>query len=100
MKPPAPLSESHARALVEILQALEPDYRPGLRWEAMLYHARFGTPALSSTPRPALERAHRAADAAMRAQQAGLDAGALRQDLSPGSVDAFLSDLAAQPPSP
>ncbi len=66
-----PLSAGHARALLEIFEALEPDYRSGLRWDAMLFHALFGVPALLGRPRPSLESAQQAATA-ISARSAGL----------------------------
>jgi len=68
----AGLSENHARALVEVLEALAPDYRPGLRWDAQLWHALFGVPALLSRPRPQREAAHQAAEAFISARRAGI----------------------------
>ena len=62
MRPPV-LAPRHAEALVEILRALSPEYRAGLRWPAQLYHALFGVPALLQRPRPSLRAAHAAAGA-------------------------------------
>ena len=77
-------SARHARALSEVFEALEPDYRMGLWWSAMLYHAMFGVPgvradtaaiggsSISKRPHPSLERAHRAAAAFLSARDAGI----------------------------
>ncbi len=67
---PYPLSPSHALAL---FQALEPDYRSGLRPDAMLFHALFGTPALLGRPRPSLASAHLAAEAYLLALAASTE---------------------------
>ncbi len=66
----SPLSPHHAQALFE---ALEPDYRSGLRWDAMLFHALFGTPALLGRPRPSLASAHLAAEAYLLALAASTE---------------------------
>ena len=100
------LSESHARALVEILQALEPDYRPGLRWDAMLFHALFGVPALkadtaasggsfiSRRTRPSLESAHEAAEAFIAARRAGLYLARIPQEALKGLITGLESTTA------
>ncbi len=70
---PSPLSPCHARALFEVFEALEPDYRRGLRWDAMLFHALFGTPALQGRRRPSLASAHLAAEAYLLALAASTE---------------------------
>lgn len=110
------LSEGHARALVEILQALEPDYRPGLRWDAMLFHALFGVPALkadtaaitsshrrrsgslaisdrpiSRRTRPDRAAAHEAAEAFIAARRAGIYLARIPQEALKGLIDGLES---------
>ena len=86
-----PLSKKHALALVEVFRALEPDYRPGLRWDAMLYHALFGVPALLRRTRPGLESAHEAAEAFLAARRAGLYLARIPQEALKGLTDGLES---------
>ena len=69
---PASLPAAQAEALTELVRALAPGYRRGLRWQAMLYQAYAGTPALAGRARPEKAAAHRAAEAALTAERLGL----------------------------
>ena len=90
----SPLSPHHARALLEVFRALEPDYRPGLRWDAMLFHALFGTPALLGRPRPSLASAHLAAEAYLSARRAGIYLARTPQE----AIKGLLAGLEAEQP--
>jgi len=98
MKRPV-LSRSHARALVEVLRALEPDYRVGMRWSVQLYHALFGVPALladgrvSRRPRPSLDAAHEAAEAFLSARRAGIYLARIPQEALQGLINGLESEL-------
>ncbi len=96
---PYPLSPRHARALFEVFRALEPDYRPGLRWDAMLFHALFGTPALLGRPRPSLASAHLAAEAYLSARRAGIYLARIPQETIKGLLTGLESAKAHAKPA-
>ena len=104
MKPPASkragLSARHVSALVEVFEALEPDYRPGLRWDAMLYHALFGVPGLLERPRPSLESAHEATEAYLSARDAGIYLARIPQEAIPGLLDGLEKEKSMLIPPP
>ena len=91
------LSARHARALVEVFEALEPDYRPGLRWDAMLYHALFGVPGLLKRPRPSLEAAHEAAAAFISAKDAGIYLARIPEEAIQGLITGLEKEITLQP---
>lgn len=69
--PPPSLVPTHARSVVDVLLAMADEYAATRRWDAELFQALAGTPALSSASRPDSDAAHAEAHLHLVAREIG-----------------------------